>query len=249
MQFTPLITLKISKMINLRQILAAIIMMTLIVSCDKDENDSKTVLKTQTISAKWNVNSSDLYDSFEFNESGNYIVVKKPHPNSQFIYFGTYEIINGTSIELSDFGTIEVSSISNNSISFSINTDRKAKTSINASKQAEMAKSSKTDLICKTWEMFSVNGEPVAGTEMELTVLFSKAGTYFVTFSNPMVENDGEIAQWKWKDAAQTQIYYFTENDLVWDDEFFVEIPELTTSTLKIVEGSDTYVLRAIPGK
>jgi len=235
---------------NLTQILLAILVLTFFTGCDKDETDLKVTLEKETISAKWNVDNSSEYKSFEFNKSGNYIVVKNAttkSTNDQIILFGTYEIIDNK-IVLSDFGTLTVSKIDENAISFSIKLTSNPNNEIliNASKQEEMENSNRTELLCRTWEMVTVNGESVLGTDMELTVLFSKAGTYFVSFANPEDENDGRLAQWKWKDEAETQLLYSWDEVPVWEDENYVEIPELTSSKLEIIEDEETYVLKPI---
>jgi hypothetical protein len=79
---------------------------------------------------------------------------------------------------------------------------------------------------------------------MELTVLFSKAGTYFVSYANPEDENDGGLAQWKWKNEAETQLIYSWAEIPVWEDENYIEIPELTSTKLKIIAGDETYILQ-----
>jgi len=236
---------------NLKQILVAIFALTFIVACNKDDIDPKENLEKAKISAKWIVSNSSDYDSFEFNESGNYIVVKNTttkSTNDQIILFGTYEIIDNKTIVLSDFGTLTISKIDENSISFSIKltSNPNNEITINASKQAEMESTTKTDLLCRTWEMVTVNGESIVGTDMELTVLFSKAGTYFVSYANPEDENDGGLAQWKWKDDAETQFLYSWDEVPVWEDEDYVEIPELTSTKLKIIEDEDTYILQPV---
>tara|TARA_B110001450_G_C17545582_1_gene450397 strand:- start:130 stop:927 length:798 start_codon:yes stop_codon:yes gene_type:complete len=222
---------------NLKQILLAILVLTFITACDKDENDPKETLEKATISAKWNVNNSSEYESFEFNESGNYIVLKNSttkSTNDQIILFGTYEIIGNTTIVLSDFGTLTIADVNENSINFTIQltSDPDNEIIINASKQTQMESTTNTELLCRTWELISINGEDVAGTEDELTVLFSAAGTYFVSYS------DGEsgLAQWKWKDELETEFLYSWEEEPNWEEEDFVEITELTNSTLKILE-------------
>lgn len=227
---------------NLNQILLAIFVLTIIASCDKGESDPKKTLKKATISAKWHVDNSNEYESFEFNESGNYIAIKRTttkSTNDQAILFGTYEIIDNTTIVLSDFGTLTISEVNESSISFSIRFtgDPDNEVIINASKQEEMATSTTTELLCRTWELISINGEDVEGTENETIALFSKAGTYLVTW--PDGEND--IAQWKWKDEAETQFLYSWEEDPVWEEEDYVEIIELSNSTLKILEKFEDY--------
>lgn len=244
---------------KLRQILTVILALTIFASCDKkDDNGSKGTLEKETISAKWLVDGLSDYESFEFNKSGNYIVVKNTttkSTNSQIVLFGSYVIVDDKTITLSDFGTIAISEIDDNSISFSIKLSSNPGTEIiiNASKEEEMKSTTRTDLICKTWEMVSVNGEDVAGTEYELNVLFSQAGTYFVEFPNPEYEGDGGLAYWKWKDKTESKFLYSWENPPVWDEEDEVEIIELTDKTLKILdrfddEEDELYVLKPASG-
>jgi len=236
---------------NLKQILFAILVLTFFTACNKDKNDPKETLEKATISAKWNVDNSSEYESFEFNENGNYIVVKNTttkSTNDQIILFGTYEIFDNKTIVLSDFGTLILSKVDENSISFSIKltSNPNNEITINASKQEEMESTTRTDLLCRTWEMITVNGESVVGTHMELTVLFSKAGTYFVSYANPEDENDGGIAQWKWKNEAETQFLYSWDEFPIWEDEDYAEIPELTSTKLKIIDAEDIYILQPI---
>lgn len=234
---------------NLKQILVAILVLTSIYSCKKDEQ--KDILSKETISAKWVVSGTSDYKSFEFNKSGNYIVVKSAttkSTNDVIVLFGTYDIIDKTTIVLSDFGTLKISEINDNSITFSFKLTSNPDNEINiiATKQEEMQNSTKTELLCRTWEMVTVNGEDVVGTDMELTVLFSSAGTYFVSYANPEDENDGGLAQWKWKDETETKLLYSWYEIPVWDEEDYVEIPELTSNKLKIIEDEDTYVLQPV---
>jgi hypothetical protein len=197
------------------------------------------------------VGGTSDFESFEFNKSGNYIIVKnnlKKSTTSQIVLFGTYEIVDNNTIVLSDFGKIKISEIGTTSINFSILPESNPSNEINiiATKQAEMQSSTKTELLCRTWEMVTVNREDAAAAEMELTVLFSAAGSYFVSFANPEDENDGGLAQWKWKDATESAFLYSWDETPVWDEEGYVEILELTTSKLKIRDSEDTYILKPV---
>ena len=180
------------------------------------------------------------YESFEFNESGNYIVVTNTttkSTNSQVIIYGTYEIIDYSTIVMSDFGTIKLTMVDENSISFSIQmaSNPEANISINATKQEEMEASTNTDLLCKTWKMVEVDGEVVVeGSPYDFSVLMSKAGTYFSFQRTSEQENSGEIANWKWKDDTETEFLYSWKNPPVWDEEDRVIILGLSTDKLKI---------------
>lgn len=255
---------------HLNKIIAIIFVITF-VSCSKEKVTPIENLDKTQLSAKWVVSGTGEYESFEFNESGNYIVVKKgssgarikssdqtslwgtvakdltENANSRvqasdpIITFGTYEITNNT-ISLSNFGTITVDKLDDNAISFSLQlTGSSNKNTLSASKQAEMTSSTKTNLLCRTWELVTVNGSTVAGTEDELTVLFSKAGTYLVTFRNDTEQ--GGLAQWKWKNSTETEFLYTWTKD-VWSNNDLVTISELTSNSLKMSEGSITYVLK-----
>jgi hypothetical protein len=206
------------------------------------------VQKLPAICAKWNVNNTSEYVSFEFNESGNYIVIKNQtskSTNNQIILFGTYTVLNRKAIELSDLGTFTILDMVDVSASFSLQLIGNSGNALifNTTKSTEMASTAKTDLLCKTWKMLTVNEEPVVGTEMELVVLFSKAGTYLVTYVNPEYENDGGMAHWMWKDATEAQLLYSWDEIPVWDDSNYVDIPELTETLLKIKDEEATYSL------
>ncbi|CAA0161374.1 hypothetical protein [Tenacibaculum maritimum] len=227
----------------LTQILFLSFILISISACDKNENDPKETLKATTISAKWNVNNSNEYKSFEFNNSGSYIIVKKKSStkksaNDQTILFGTYEIMEDKKVVLSDFGTLIFSDVKENSVSFSIQPLSNPNNEIimSASKQEEMEATTKTELLCRTWKMVSVNGEEVVGTRYELSVLFSKAGTYFVEPVNFGDDENGGLSNWKWSDSSETKFLYSWNTPPVWDEKVAVEVIELTNNSLKILE-------------
>jgi len=225
-----------------------IMILSVIGACKKDDKNSTVTLDIETLSAKWLVSGSSEYSSFEFNKSGNYIVIKNANTSNQEIKFGKYTISESTII-LTGYGTIIVSEIKENTITFifKTNIDPDTEININADKQDEMESTSNTDLLCKTWELVTENGEPVEGTDMELTVLFSKAGTYFVTYIN--VSDASNVAQWKWKNAEETELYYSWEEVPNWETASYVMITELTSTSLIITEGDLVYVLQPASNK
>lgn len=96
----------------------------------------------EMISAKWNVSGQSDYTSFEFNKSGNYIVVAKPlnRAAQERYYFGAYTIGEGV-VTMSGFGKLTVTGISGNDISFTLELDNDLNVvSVTASKQAEKAR-------------------------------------------------------------------------------------------------------------
>lgn len=238
--------MKITKLI-----LAIVLLLAGIIACNKDEGPTKDTLDKETLCAKWVTDGTGVYESFEFNESGNYIVVKNTtlkSTSAEVVLFGTYDIIDNKTIILSDFGKIVITEIDDNTISFSIFLDSNPgnKIIINATKQEEMNKSTRTDLLCRTWEMVTIDGEPVAGTDMELIVLFSAAGTYFVSYTNSTDENDGGLALWAWKDVNEIILCYSWEGDVTCTGTNEVVIAELTVNKLQINEDGTIYVLRPV---
>lgn len=226
---------KLLKMKNFKQLLLVFLVLTNLISCKKDDDSSNDT--QETISAKWVVDEAADYKSFEFNKSGDYIIVKGDglkSATSQSIISGTYVIIDSETIKLSDFGTIHITSIDDSNISFSLTLedDETTSISVNATKQEEISNSAKTELLCRTWEMVSINGETAIGTDYEITILFSQAGTYFVTVLNTDSENEGGLAQWKWKDNNENEFNYTWSG--TFSDEYYVKIVKLTSSYLEL---------------
>lgn len=215
-----------------------------LISCNNDDdNNGKTVqdptLTKNTVSAKWNITEANsIYSSFEFNESGNYIIVKQSLAKStenSIVYFGSYKISNdGTTIVLTGLGTIKVSAIDSNNISFSFILDSKPGETIklNAKRSSEIAKSTSTELLCKTWMVKKYFVNSIETNAPNLTILFSKAGTYFVDWKDD--PENGGLAKWRWVNNQERKIQYLW--DEVWEDNDVVEINELTENSLKITE-------------
>lgn len=220
---------------NFQTFFLFILIMALTTSCEKDERGAKEILEIESIIGKWTVNGTSAFESFEFNKSGNYIVVKnstEKSTNDQRILFGTYEIIDNYTIILSDFGSLKITRINDTSMDFSVSLpgSQYNEMMLSALKQKEMESTTRTELLCRTWKLVSLNGENVEGTGDELTVLFSKAGTYFVTWH----DGDSDLRHWKWKNATEKEIFYSWGEPVVWDEERKAEIIELTEDILRI---------------
>lgn len=202
------------------------------VSCKKDESE----VSQENISGKWEVSNPQTagYRSFEFNKFGNYIVTKA----DLTVKFGIYTI-ESQKINLVDLGTISSKTLSKESFSFEFTPkDATAPIVIETTKAEEMEASSRTELLCRTWELYSVDGEPVAGTGEELTVLFSAAGTYLVT-----QEGYSGTAQWMWKDSQEQVFCYSWEGTPTCMGENEVTVTKLTSSELVITEDETVYLL------
>jgi hypothetical protein len=166
---------------------------------------------------KWDVVSANSpYISFEFTHDSNYIVVEK-NDNSiwdiPLIHFGEYKIQDSDTIDLKNQGILKIKSVDNDDIYFTFMPNAGAGTSgrekaYEAKKAASIAESPKTDLLCRTWKIQRLDGKNVAGTEDELVVLYSKAGTYLISYP----DGEMELAQWRWKDWAEDEFLYSWHN-------------------------------------
>ena len=178
----------------------------LLVGCSKDEGTSNST--TTGINAKWEVTSSNSeFASFEFTESGNYIIVEKSSlRSSSGIHTGTYTS-NGNTLNLLGFGvvvfqtdgeivvlSVERTSASGEKVEYSL---RKIKNTIEEAEQS--------NLLCKTWKLIRIAGLPTSPGNGELSILFSKAGSYLVTYTDG---TPTELNQWKWYDKQKTIIQH-----------------------------------------
>jgi hypothetical protein len=220
----------------MKKFLFAVFALLLINSCSKSSTSPTTTNNlSDKISAKWNIENSSDYESVEFNKSGNYIIVPKIQTRSpKEVLFGTYEIIDGKVI-LSDFGTITVSNVDGKTISMLIKliSNPNEEVKLNGVKQSEMASSKSVDLLCRTWVVTSINGESVNDQQ---TVLFSRAGTYFIS-------SKGSPSFWKLKDNDKI-LYYHPEAQSGFDDSRYATISELTIDKLTMTENNVIYELK-----
>lgn len=209
----------------------------------------RIMVSKETISAKWNIeDAASEYKSVEFNESGNYIMVRnstKKSTQEEDLVFGTYKILNENTIELSNFGIIVVNDLTNNSVSLTITPKATPSSKINISAvKAEISvdNTPRTELLCRTWNMDSVAGYEEDSVP-QLTVLFSNAGTYFVNIIDSQNGEIGGLAKWRWKDNTEKIMCYSWDEEIICDEENQVEIATLTSKSLVIKEEDITYYL------
>lgn len=226
------------KMKKMKFFVVAIITLFLINSCTKSGSSPSTSDNLEDkISAKWNVENSSQYESVEFNKSGNYIIVPKIQTRSpKEVLYGIYEIVDGKII-LSNLGTITVEKVDGKSISLTLKltSNPSEEIKLDATKQEEMQSNSTVDLLCRTWvaTTMTVNGNVTSYPSDSLTVLFSKAGTYFVS-------QRAKPSYWKLKDNNKI-LYYHPEGQTGFDDNRFAIIKEITSSKLVIEESREGY--------
>lgn len=222
---------------KLMHILVTLLVITSLISCKKDKSEATVTLDKNTISAKWVVSESSEYKSFEFNESGHYIVVKNTSLKSttgETVLFGTYQITDNSTVVLSDFGTLKVSEIDENSIHFSVQLTNEPNTeiSLSAGRQQEIESSTNTELLCKTWEIVSLGGENYFN---DFIVLFSKAGTYFL--GNTIEgEHFNYTGTWNWCNAEETKLAFTIDYVLDCDGIEIVREIQLTSDSFEGID-------------
>jgi len=221
--------------------IAALLLMVIstFVSCKKDK-DELTISKS-SLSGKWDISAAgSQYSSFEFNESGNYIVtqnVAKKSANGLEIIFGDFKIIDETNVQLVNFGNIKITAISDTQITFELTvTGSTTPVTITAIKAEEMDLSSKTKLFCRTWTVVKWDDETLEPGG--IVFYFSAAGTYLVR-----AEGEG-VSTWKWKDASETYICYSWEGDPTCTGDNEVKV-DVTSTTLKLEE--DGGIFECVP--
>lgn len=206
---------------TLKLLFSVVLIFAIVLACKKDDeedtppaDDPVTVTKS-TVSAKWDVQGDSDFTTFEFNESGTYVVVKSS-PDKEItediILFGSYTI-DGNLMLLENFGTLKIKALTDEQITFAIKLLNESDfgEDLVAIKLEEIPSSTNTQMLCRTWKLITVDGEPVAGTSQELFVVFYQSGTYVVTY----VESSelGGLAQWKWYDSNENAFCFS------WDGE------------------------------
>lgn len=235
----------------MKKILFALFLTIALFSCKNESDDNEQIIETPvlvgdtvdvaTISSKWIIANNEEFKSIEFNESGNYIIVKIPQlkagtSTNEEILYGTYTIVNETTIILSGFGTVIFIDFGQEitKIVITLATNPTSPITLEATEKSEITMTTKTELLCRTWELYTVDGEEVAGTFYESTVLFSAAGTYFVDFADPEMDEYGGLAQWTWSNNLQKSFCYDWETTPVCNGDNSVEIVSLTETELKV---------------
>lgn len=228
----------------IKLILAVLFACYAMVSCSSDDEDNQSnvelPVKVENIAAKWDVSKSDnQYIFFEFTENNKYIVIEnstvKSTTNDKIYHTGTYEIVGEKEIRLSGFGVITIVSLGKGNFSFSLklNSTSEQPISFTANKTTEIATSSRTLLLCKTWQTITSYGS--------INVTFTKSGTYFVE-NNEDGEQSFESVTWRWNNSSETEIYYERDDDDPEDQNGVVKIVELTETRLiisEILDGED----------
>ncbi|PXY46993.1 hypothetical protein [Flavobacterium hydrophilum] len=232
---------------KLKQITAAFLIITSLVSCSKEDGGIKDT-EEKSIENKWIAENSDEFKSIEFDSNGNYIITKnkasatsKINEPEEIFVTGTYEILDTDIFLLSDFGTVKFDDSDPNHIKFSImyKGSNTYTYELNVTKAEDFVSTPKTDLLCShTWKF--TRQMPINDTISLIN--FSKAGTCFTNFKI-LSQNSGSFAEfgkWKWKDNDETKIIITQIKSPQWiidkDEEVELEVTKLNSVRLEIKE-------------
>jgi hypothetical protein len=181
------------------------------------------------------------------------------------IIFGDYSALgnnenNVVNLNLSKFGTI-TATVSDDGQSMDINVNS---TDYKATKVDEMPSDDKTELLCHTWkfqkgeiieslvtdeekEWFiseygsdwkAKKNEIIAAALQNVTITFTKAGTYFTY--NPNDPDDSTIYNWEWEDISKGIMKYTAYYE---DGEIYVSRGTVTELTAKQLKFQEDYIL------
>jgi hypothetical protein len=188
-------------------------------------------LGLDTINTKWNISTagsgaSSGYASIELSGQGGYIVVdNQANPG---VHVGIYQIKDRKTIKLLDLGTMVIESQTDDGLRFTFTGQDEQKISLlSASRSENVAESSRTDLLCRTWKLVKYDGRNTKDTPMDDSFFFSRAGTYLVTYP----DRDPALAEWRWQDADEKVLRYSWDN---WDSYGIAHIRLLNNQILQI---------------
>lgn len=245
----------------------AILMATIVLfSCKKEESTPASPgnsLSTQ-IQKRWDISGAS-FSSLEFNNSAQAIVVfgaSRQNPDSVRSYF--YRALDSKTIEIRNFGKMDISSISDTSIRFAFIPTLGNSINLSGNRVASsVGSASNTSLLCRTWkaERFLAEGEVALDFDTIglLTVTFTSTGTYLVQGalvlgdSTGIDASDASLSWWKWNSEAPGQKFCYSHDseNFACDSNNVVSIASLTGSELIINEGFLGYELSPynLPGR
>ena len=196
-------------------IILSLLLISVLFSCAKDSESETGTINTNeegisfelsSITHKFLIKNSAVYESVEFNASGNYIVVQ--NSKAEDIVFGRYSISDNKQINLTDFGIIVFTSLSDSDASLILTLNGSSEEiSLEADLAEEFDLSEEMLLINRTWEVTSLGELPVH----DFYVFISAAGTYMVD-NQFMGEMGVSYGIWDWCNEEKSKFAFAMYN-------------------------------------
>lgn len=126
----------------------------------------------------------------------------------QHVFFGQFEIIDNETIRLTGFGTAKFPSIQGDLATFELRTeiDDIPLITVSTTKADAIPHSPQTDLLCRSWELVSVDAE----TSEPYKVVFFNSGTYF----GYLDEDLWGLGIWQWCNVEETKLAFTVYEEL-----------------------------------
>jgi hypothetical protein len=195
-------------------------------------------LKKSDLIGKWETGTNSLgVVSVEFGVSNDYVAVVDESlaraVEDYVAYYGTYSI-SGDEVTLSNLGTMTVNSVGGGAIDFTFEPQSGGSVEFTGEKAQEMASTTKTDLLCRTWRVVDheTNNTDPQSTDLPEHIYFSKAGTYLLSYD----DGYSDLANWKWKSEAEGKFYYSWRFPPVWEEDKVATIETLTATSLVVYD-------------
>jgi len=204
-------------------------------SCTNDDVIPEDVISYRNLNFKWMVENTSEYASFEFNCSGNFIVVKNNRLLSYpTIILGKYTPLSTRRMELTGLGMMDISTLNDKHFRFTLKLDSDPDNDIEfeAIKAPLIDGASSLHQLFRTWELVSFNGEDV---KAKMIAIFGAAGTFLVKW--PLEEPS--LATWQWRDQSKRQICVLWNPDDDCSEENQIRIIGLSDEQLMIYESPD----------
>ena len=139
------------------------------------------------------------------------------------VIYGTFTSLGGDKYDLEGFGTVTLGYTGEEVTSIEVTTEDGQTTQYTTEKEPEMSDDTMTNALCRTWKIeriheiyvdketgerfegdFSPENPGEYGYDMPYEVMFSKAGTYVVSY----LDNTFMLAVWKWQNRGDGVLTY-----------------------------------------
>ncbi len=206
-------------------------------SCEDKVNwpdEADEIISKSDIYGKWSLGGTYNYESIEFILDDYFILVQRSGDSEPEITYGKY-YVSGTSVILSGFGTMDMTSWSSSKLSFTMDITDGVSASYSGSKEETISDTDETVLASTIWRTvtsYSDSDDSDTGY-----VIFTSYGTLL------LINEDGtsQLGEWVWAQdysSGDKEIYYMYDGDSAWSsgsnvNVYFTSL-YLDTATIKI---------------